>query len=131
MMEKKKNVIDCDVTQPNAKKFKASEKDTKETNIETLFASTNQADENIFIAISFLTRNVTTKQWNQRELNAVLTSGDELYRLIVSRCRQKFKPVPYDGYLDINHIDVISQNLRLHEHQWRIRYNDNEVKYSS
>lgn len=138
-MEKRKRGSDCEDTRKSVKKFKAGEGDN-EAAIENIFASSSQADSNLFrrdtvgkqclaMALSFLTRNVGTKNWNQQELNNVLKSGDELYRLIVLLCRQQHKPIADDGYLDINHVDVVAKNLKLHGERWRIEYNDNEVNF--
>lgn len=120
---------------PNAAKFESS----TVNGIEILFASTSQVDELVFMkesrgcqcmtmSLCFLIRCRMIEAWNRRELNATLIYGDELYRELIRRCRLKSVRVSSDGYLYLNHVQVLKGNLELFGQQWELGFNDNEVR---
>lgn len=119
----------------NAGKFEGS----KINGIDIMFASTSQADELVFMeescsrqcmamSLCFLIRCQMIQDWNRRELNAILILGDKLYNDLVKRCREQSVRVPSDGYLNLIHVQVLTDNLELFGQQWQLGFNDNSVR---
>lgn len=102
-----------------------------------VFASTSQADENVFspeaagnqcfaMSVVWLMRASEQQQWTERALNAILVTGDDFYNAIISACaiREYF---PLNGYLEPGELKYLKPNFEVFGHQWKLDYDDNEV----
>lgn len=121
--------------QSKSRKLDVSDCATEAQNL--IFASTSQADEEIFspesvgnqcfaMGIVWLMRASQQPLWSERALNATLIVGDDFYRAIIDACAKK-NYFPMAGYLEPGDLRFLDPNCRVFGHRWKLDFDDNQV----